>query len=82
MQRIIAVLDRARAMGEARATRIGEVMMDERTLEIAKPWPDREFAGIGQIWRDNDVAPDGAPCGAGREGLVSAAVAFLKKRRP
>jgi len=45
-QRIVAVLDRTRAMGEARASRIGGVMRGERSLEIANPMPDREFAGI------------------------------------
>jgi len=36
-------------MEEARATRIGGVMRDARSLEIINPWPDREFAGI---WTD------------------------------
>ena len=43
---IVEVLDRARVLAEGRATRIGGVMRDERRLEITKPWPDREFAGI------------------------------------
>jgi hypothetical protein len=67
-QGIVAVLDWTRAMGEARATRFGGVMRGGRSLEITKPWPDREFAGISWMWRDNDVAPDVAPCGAGGRG--------------
>jgi hypothetical protein len=33
-------------LAEGRAARIGGLMRDERRLEIANPWPDREFAGI------------------------------------
>jgi hypothetical protein len=70
-QRIVAVLGRARAMGEARATRTGHLARGGRGLEITKPWPDREFAGIGRMGRENDVAPDGAQWGAGGTGLAS-----------
>jgi hypothetical protein len=67
---MIAELDRARVLAEVRAARFGGVMSDGRSHEIAKPWPDREFAGIKWKWRDNDVAPDGAPWGAGGRKIV------------
>jgi hypothetical protein len=46
--------------GERSPSKDGAGRAGGRSLDLTNPGPDRKFAAIKPMWRDSDVAPDGA----------------------